>query len=324
MMNKATKIWLIAAASLTLLGCVIFGGVLAMAGWDFTKLSTDKYETNSYEITEAYESISIVTNTADVVLAVSEDEGCSVECYEQKKVKHSVTVKDGTLVIDVVDERKWYEHIGIGLGTSKITVRLPQGEHGALSIRSKTGDVEIPKDLTFESIHVTESTGHVTNYASAKGEIQIKTTTGSITAEGISAHSLALSVTTGKVSVSDAVCAGNVTVEVSTGKATLTDITCKSLISDGDTGDITLKNVIAAERFSIERDTGDVTLDACDAAELEIETDTGDVTGTLLSEKIFIVESDTGRRDVPETTSGGKCKISTDTGDIKIAIAPVS
>ncbi len=319
-MNKATKKWLIAATSLTLLGCMIFGGVLAMARWDFTKLSTVKYETSRYEITEAYEGISIVTNTADVVLVLSEDESCAVECYERKRVKHSVSVKDGTLVIDVVDERKWYEHIGIGLGTPKITVHLPKREYGALSIRSSTGDVELPKDLTFESIRISENTGDVTNYASALGEINIKTTTGSITAEGISAHSLALSVTTGKVNVSGAVCAGDVSVDVSTGKAHLTDITCKNLISDGDTGDITLKNVIAAESFSIERDTGDVTLDACDAAELEIETDTGDVTGTLLSEKIFIVESDTGRRDVPETTSGGKCKISTDTGDIKIEI----
>ena len=58
----------------------------------------------------------------------------------------------------------------------------------------------------------------------------------------------------------------------------------------------------------------------CDAGELFIETDTGNVKGSLLSEKIFIVSSDTGRIDVPKSTSGGRCEIETDTGDIKITL----
>ena len=56
--------------------------------------------------------------------------------------------------------------------------------------------------------------------------------------------------------------------------------------------------------------------DRCDAAELSITTDTGDVKGTLLSDKVFIARTDTGRVHVPETTNGGKCKITTSTGDI--------
>jgi hypothetical protein len=40
----------------------------------------------------------------------------------------------------------------------------------------------------------------------------------------------------------------------------------------------------------------------------------------LLSEKVFITKSDTGRIDVPETVTGGKCKITTDTGSIRIYI----
>ena len=51
-----------------------------------------------------------------------------------------------------------------------------------------------------------------------------------------------------------------------------------------------------------------------------VETDTGDVTGSLLSDKVFITKSDTGSIDVPKTVTGGKCEITTDTGDIKIEI----
>lgn len=39
-MKKATKIWLIAAASFLAIGCVLFAGVLAATGWNIQKLST--------------------------------------------------------------------------------------------------------------------------------------------------------------------------------------------------------------------------------------------------------------------------------------------
>ena len=79
-------------------------------------------------------------------------------------------------------------------------------------------------------------------------------------------------------------------------------------------------NLLAAERISIERDTGDILFDGCDANELFVKTSSGDVQGTFLSDKTFFVESNTGTMDVPKNTVGGKCEISTDTGDIKINI----
>ncbi len=293
---------------------------MTMLKWDFTKLSTNKYETKHYEINEKYQNISIVTNTADVVFVSSEDEKCSVECHEQKNLKHSVTVKDDTLVIEILDTRKWYEYIGINFGTSRITVYIPQGEYGSLSVKSSTGDVDVPKDLMLESIDVSVSTGDVKNHASASEFIKIKTTTGNIFVENVSADAIDLSVSTGKVTVSDVACEGDVTVSVSTGKSFLTNVACKNLISDGDTGDITLNHVIATEKISVERSTGDVKLDGCDAAELLLQTDTGDVAGSLLTDKVFITKTDTGRISVPNSITGGRCEITTDTGDIKITI----
>ena len=45
-MSKASKIWLVVAASLVALGIIIFGVVMSMLEWNFAKLSTVKYETN--------------------------------------------------------------------------------------------------------------------------------------------------------------------------------------------------------------------------------------------------------------------------------------
>jgi len=78
--------------------------------------------------------------------------------------------------------------------------------------------------------------------------------------------------------------------------------------------------VIVGGTLTVERNTGDVLLTRSNAASLRIATTTGDVKGSLLSDKIFITSTDTGRVEVPKTTDGGRCEIVTDTGDIRITI----
>ncbi len=258
-MRKTTKIWLIIAVSLVLVGCIVFGTVMSVIKWDFKKLSTVKYQTNFYEITENFNDISIKTDTADVIFAVSDDGKCKVGCYEGKKEKHFVNVYENTLVINVVNEKSWYDYIGINIGTPKITVYLPKTEYNSVVINLSTGDISL------ENLSV-----------------------------------------------------GSLDFKVSTGDVDLKNIQCNSILSSGSTGDITLKDVIAKEKFSIKRSTGDVKFYGCDAGEITVETDTGDVSGSLLSEKVFVTKTSTGKISVPNTVTGGKCEIKTSTGDIKI------
>ena len=320
-MRKSTKIWLVIAAILVIAGLIVFASAMMTHNWDFTKLNTGVYETNTHEIKESVSNISINTDTADILFVSTDDKTCKVVCYEKNNIKHSVSVQDGTLLINVVDDREWHEYIGINFNTPKITVYLPQGEYSSLSVSSSTGDIEISKEFKFQSIDISESTGDVMNYACVSDTVKIHARTGNIRVENVSAGALDLSVTTGGITVSDVKCTGDVKINVSTGKVKLTDVQCKNLTSSGNTGDISLTHVIAAENLSIKRSTGDVRFDGSDAAEIFVETDTGDVTGTLLSEKVFITNTDTGDIDVPKTVTGGKCEISTDTGDITITVA---
>lgn len=319
-MRKRTGIWLIVAAVLVLGGGMVFGGAMMTLGWDFTKLSTDAFETAEYVIDEPYTHITIDTITADVELVPTQEAVGKVVCYEQKKMKHRVSVENGTLVVAVTDTRAWYEHIGIHFRTPKITVTVPQGEYGALSIRSDTGNVVIPKECAFDSIDVAMSTGNIRNGASAAKRMKLKTTTGSIRVDNVTAGALELTASTGGISVSQVRCAGDVTVRVSTGKTTLEQVTCQNLTTSGNTGSVTLSQVVAEGLLSVKRSTGRVTFAGADAAEIFVETDTGDVRGTLLSDKVFITQTDTGRIDVPKTTTGGKCEIHTATGDISLSI----
>lgn len=322
-MKKTTKFWLITAALLVLIGCVLFVGAMTRLNWDFHALSTTTYTTNIHEIRETFDSISLDTDTADISFVLSNDGICKVVCFEADTAKHSVTVTEGTLTVQL-DEKRTAQNaigfVGINMDSPRIQISLPNAEYNALLIRENTGDIEIPKEFTFQSIDLSLTTGDVACSASAAGMLKIKASTGDIQAKNLSAGALDLSVSTGTVAASGVSCGGDVTVGVSTGDASLAGIRCKNVISSGRTGDISLQDVIAAEGFWIERSTGDVRLADCDAAELFLKTSTGDVIGTLLSDKVFITETGTGSTDVPQSAEGGKCEITCDTGDIRITV----
>lgn len=320
-MKNTTKQWLKAAFCLVLLGGIVFVAVMTAFHWDFGKLSTARYETNTHSIQEDFQHISLHTDTADIFFALSEDGTCYVECYEDEKAKHSVAVREDTLCIDVKDERAWYNRIGFYFDSPRITVYLPRAEYASLTIEEDTGDVEIPKDFAFDSVDFSLHTGDVKFFAATAGLVKIKTTTGDIRAENISAGALDLSVSTGRVDVCGVDCKGDIKIKVSTGKVNLTDTACQNLFSNGSTGDIAIRQTTAANQFSIERSTGDILFDHADAAEIFVQTDTGDVKGSLLTEKVFIARTDTGRLDVPKTITGGRCEITTDTGNISLIIA---
>jgi len=316
-MRKQT-IWLIIAASLIVIGGVIFVMAMSAHGWDFKGLSTTAYETNIHTIAEEYHDITVITDTAHVTLKPSDT--TTVTCYEASNAKHTVSVVDGVLTVKLVNKKQWYEYIGIHFRTPTLTLAVPQGTYGALTVTASTGDVTIPREFTFENVDITESTGAATVEASVTGQMKLHASTGAVCVSNAAVGALDLRVSTGVVTVKNVTCAGDARVVVSTGKTTLDDVTCRSLYSEGSTGDLTLKNVVAAETFSLERSTGNITFDNADAAEIAAKTDTGDVTGSLRTEKVFITETDTGRVEVPKTITGGRCEITTDTGDIRMTV----
>ena len=320
-MRKSTIIWLSIGGGLIVLGALLFVIVMSANQWNFMKLSAEKYVSNTYEFEDDFQNIHIQSKTAQIEFLKSEDSKTKVVCYEAEKCLHVTEIENNTLSIRMMDTRKWYDYIGIfNFNIAKITVYLPEGVYGDLTVKTSTGNVTLPKEFSFQNISAQLSTGDIVCNASAVNLLQLRTSTGKISISDLSAGRIDLSAISGNISASHVDCGGEVRTEVNTGDVTLTDVTCKNLISDGNTGNLILKNVIAQEKFDIERSTGDIKLEQCDAAELFIETDTGNVKGSLLTEKIFIVETDTGKISVPKSVSGGRCEIETDTGNVKITI----
>ncbi len=297
---KKTKLLLLIALSFLLIGSIIFTAIMFSLNWDFKELTTMKYVNNNYTIDSEYNNFDISTKTADIIFEISNDDTTKVTCYEMAKATHIVTVENDTLTIKLDDQRKWYNHIDIGFASPKITISLPQAEYSKLKIECKTGDVILPNNLTFTDVNITNKTG----------DIKLK---------NITALDMTLSVSTGDIELLNVKC-NSLSASGNTGDIDLSNVNCTNLTATASTGDIELENVIATNNFNLAVSTGDIEFDSCDANEITATTTTGSIKGTLLSDKSFDADSKTGKVKVPETTTGGKCKLTTKTGNINITI----
>lgn len=319
-MKRKTKVWIIIGLCLITFGLIISVVLLAINGFDFSKFNSVKYQTTTHTIQEDFDNVSLVAGTADIVFEQSANGKNEVICYEKESAKYAVLVENGVLTIKKEEHEKWYNNIGISFSTPKITVRLAKTEELKLSINMSTGDLQMPANFSFQQAEVLCSTGDIQWKANALESLKIKTSTGDIDIKDISVGMLDLKTSTGDIQVETVSVDGEMSVVVTTGKTRLIGVSCAELTTLGTTGDILLKQVFATGKMTIERDTGDVKFEKSDATELSIVTDTGGVSGTLASDKIFVINTNTGDKDVPQSTKGGLCEISTDTGDIILSI----
>ena len=84
-MKTKTAISLLVGVLLLLIGAALFLIPLANNGWDFSKLSGNRYQTKSYDITEDFTKISVDLQSADIRILPATDGGAKVISYERSK-----------------------------------------------------------------------------------------------------------------------------------------------------------------------------------------------------------------------------------------------
>ena len=280
-MKKITKFWLIIATLFIFLGSILFVVSLSLIDWDFSKLETVEYETNTYTFNESYENIAIDTLSTDIVFKKSSNSETKVDCLEMTKLKNSVSVVNNALTIKHEDSKNHLNFIGINTKSPRITIYLPSNNSYTFKIESTTGDITFNDSFTFD-------------------ELNIELTTGDIFINNITCNNMNIYITTGDVVINN--------------------ITCNDLTINGTASDIKINNSTLKGKLNIKTTTGDVELLNFDASEIYIKASTGDVEAVLLSEKVFDVKTTTGDINIPKTNSGGICEITTTTGDVEIII----
>ena len=273
------------------------------------------------DVIDDFSNIEIRSDTADVIVHLSDDDKCKVTFSNCSKQKHSVEVQDNTLYIKTTNTGKWYEHIAFfSVRSPKIDLFLPRLDYSSLIINTNVGDVDVREGITFSDINISVVTGDVRCCACSSALLNLRSTTGDISVDGVSGEEIGLQTTTGDVSVRSIKCVGNIKVDVFTGDTDIEKASCKCATINGTTGDIDLTDVVAEEKITAKSSSGDLKLKKCDAAELILNSGIGDISASLLTEKRVIAKSSLGDVRVPSSMSGGICNATTNTGDIKISI----
>ncbi len=306
---------------------IILGGVLLVVGGVVFAVAIAKNSSSTtvidktYDLNEDFENIDIKLSISDLSFKASSDGSKKVIVQEREKQYHAVKVKDNALNISFVDERQWYEKMfNFDFKPMTVEVYLPASAYGDLKIDSSTGNVNVPKDFSFASFICEVDTGNVNTSASANDKIDIKASTGNISLKELNCKGLNLKASTGNISTKDVVISEDADINTSTGNVKLDDTTFRDINIKTSTGDVTLTNAVGSGKMIIKTSTGDVKFNDADAAEMDIKTSTGYVKGTLLTSKSFSVSSSTGKPKYPEFSTGGHCRIETDTGAIDISI----
>lgn len=320
-MRFGKKIAILVAVLCVGVGLLLVLGAMVATGFDFGRMNTLHFVTNTYTVHDTFTNISIKDAECDVRLVLTEGGTCTVECRESDKIYNTVAVENGTLTVRRVDSRRWYEHIGVyWWGKMEVTVYLPQAEYHSLSAVSVSGNVEIPEGFSFQKAEARSTSGSVRFAAAVEGDLYVKTVSGSVSVEGAAPKTLTAQSTSGSVSIVNVCVGGPLNAKTVSGRLTLTDVTCQSMEAESTSGGIVFSDTLASGHMRIKSVSGAVELRRCDADTLWIKTTSGSVRGTLLTEKIFVTNTSSGRVNVPQSASGGKCEVKTTSGSIEFKI----
>jgi len=320
-MKKTTKILIIVATVLVVVGLSIFLIVLAQNDFDITKLDDHRTIVREEILTEDFNNIAIDVEIDDIIFLKTEEASAKVICKESEKLKFQINVVNDTLEIKAEDNNKWYRRFTFGFRfkTEQISIYLPKNNYHVLTVNNDVGNLKVPAGFTFTKIDVEVSTGNI-EILSKVNNLNIETSTGDVKLSNLSADNINVETSTGKHTLENINVTNQIKLDTSTGTVTLKSVNLATLRVAISTGRVNLTDVVATNSFNINSSTGRVSLEKCDAAEIYIKTSTGSVVGTLLTSKIFHTKSDTGDINVPKTITGGICDIETGTRDIDITI----
>ena len=254
----------------------------------------------NYYINDSFDNIEIIGSDFDINIypKVTDDSGSRINCVENNKMKFDISVVDYKLIIKLQDERN-FSQLLFDFYDLEIELHLEYQVYNDLIIENDTGDIFVSEYLSFNDITIISSTGDLKLKANEINNLDIKSSTGDI-------------------EINDTIIKNNVSIESSTGEIVLKNVNCDKLNIKTSTGYTKLINVLVSTDFAMDGSTSDVYLYRFDANNIYITLTTGDINGIILTNKIFMVTSSTGEILVPDTTTGGICKIKTSTGDVTI------
>jgi DUF4097 and DUF4098 domain-containing protein YvlB len=281
---------------IALVGAVLLSAAIAaLVGFDLATLFNDATVTSDHQITQEFDSIFIQTTNADIVLLPSQDGECRVECVEREKMPHAVTVKDGTLHIEVQPEIKF----GFFTAQTSVTVYLPDRLYDKVELDTVSSSIISEQRLKVDYL-------------------MAETVSGDLSVKQLDARTATIQTVSGGMSLSNLNVTEHLSLTTTSGDFWAEYLHCDTLSIQSTSSNCEMIDVYVAGLWKMESVSGDIFFVHSDAASLSISSVSGNVQGSLLTQKTFDVQSTSGSIRVPKEQSGGDCRIETVSGNVYI------
>ena len=351
------KTFVILGAILLVAGLAVFVGGMTAGGWDFSILSTVRYEQRTYAAEGAVTSVHIEYCDASISVEYSEtaesvhiDYPVRLNERDEEISQIAITETDGVLTL--TEHRDWQDslfqwdidldfgddsartvRVVLPAGQNMRTVRvvLPAGQNIALDLYTQNGSVSLNAD------------------GEALPSLSLRSDNGSISASGALTvtESAAFSTTNGSVNVSSVSAAGDLTLRTSNGSIRAENISADSLEARSSNGSLRLTDIAAADSLTAKTNNGAVELlgditakiltvsasagdiamrdGMIDAQEITMTTEFGSIEaeGSAFagsqSGYTVLVSTGLGESNVSDSVGGSrKLTLSTGTGDVRV------
>ena len=306
--------------------CLIAGVLIFGIGWGLlqkhpTEMNTVTDNVQRYGTEEAPTSIFIDTVDSRIEILPIEGDEWRVECKDKEDLYHTVELKDGTLTVKQIDNRQWYDRIGIfsNLQMLSVTVYLPAKGYESLAVHSTSGSITVQEGFVFANATLQNTSGSITSSSRVAGALNVQNTSGSITVNGRVSGDLIAKNTSGSIQVLGGV-KGKLNLKNDSGRIEVKNATPLEVEIENTSGGIRLENVVCQEKIKIENTSGSIDLERCDAMSFDLKNTSGSIRASILSGKTFDCRSISGGVNVPENQEGGAFYARTTSGGIRITV----
>ena len=306
-MSKATKIALIVAAVL-----IVLGGVVGVAGVFISggalDISFDERERREARFSGEIMRIEAELHSDTLELAVISGDEYVVKYYDNEKQYFTVEQDGDTLRVVRNDvRRKWYESIGISFGRNgpDVYIGVPAAFYGEVELSANSGGISV-KGLTLER------------------SLTASVSSGGVSIENVYCSRLTASADSGGINVDEVIVVEDAVLSAKSGAVHADSLRCGGdLTAEAKSGAIRLEEC-SAENLSLTAKSGAINFEDCSYEKSAVlQSNSGSIRGELPGPmEAYSIRSSTGSgsSNLPEERHGGEKSLIAETGSGSIRI----
>ncbi len=314
-MVKAKTILLIIGLVLLAVGFTVSGAAFALAGFDFSSVSStsEMIEKSAQWTTDEVSLIDVKVQNANVIVEKSDDELIHIHCVFRESSDLDLRLDGSAATVQGSFEHSFrYQLVhgffsGLGSGDENVTIYIPENAHTDLRLVTSNSTISVNgfKNAESTSLLVCSTSNGAINLTDVEigGAAQLKSSNGRINARSLRAATLTADTSNGQISIEDAALSGRCDLETSNGRVILKNVKCESINAETNNGRINVSGIGAAS-IVLKSSNGDIE---------------GTVSGRYEDYRISTHTSNGSRK--PENKDSGKYSLDvrTSNGDIHLS-----